>query len=98
MKKVKINLLYKVMFCSPLVNASWFHQMFSAEEFEQIRKLLTQGTFQNEQWSFSFVILLNDQRNTLKPLCGLVSGTSKSGLPQIQNPNDNQPAPAVKAV
>lgn len=80
------------------VYTSYFHQLFSAKVPEQIRKLLAQGIFQIEQWDFNLVIPLNDQHNTLKPLCGHTSYTAKSGLPWVQNPNDNQPAPAVKAV
>jgi len=72
--------------------------MFSAKVPEQIGKLLAQGTFQIEQWDSNLVILSNDQRNTLKPLHGLTSYAAESDLPQVQNPNDSEPVPAVKAM
>lgn len=55
----------------PFIYAGFLHQAFSTKVPKQIRKLLAQGILQIEQWDFSLGILLNDQCNTLKPLCAL---------------------------
>lgn len=36
--------------------------------------------------------------NRSSALCGLTSYVAKSVLPRVQNPNDDQPAPTIKAV